>query len=205
METDWDTSLNGSDTSLKLITWDGEHCDCGNLLYVLGTDPGVFAGSFWGKHLNLGDHGSHMYTRQWVGIWNQASLNPTSALSLAGCAVLDKLLGHYELWFPCLSAEIRCAAAVSNGFNHAWCEAHVQGVAQGKSPCVVGGAPIWGAGVSFSLNVWLLLRSMLSAGAAGWWSSVLRFLAFLSFLYISTWPAHPAHQAFIVSANLLCH
>ena len=40
-------------------------------------------------------------------------------LPLAGCAVLDKLLGRYELWFPCLSAEIRCAAAVSNGFNHA--------------------------------------------------------------------------------------
>lgn len=125
-------------------------------------------------------------------------------LPLAGCAVLDKLLGHYELWFPCLSTEIRCDTAVSNGFNHA-CRAHMQGVAQGKSPCVAGGAPVLGAGDSFGLNVWLLLRSILSAGAAGWGSSVLRFLAFLFFLFLFTWPAHPAHQAFVVNANLPCH
>ena len=60
-----------------------------------------------------------MYTRQWVGIWNQASLNLNPVLSLAGCAVLDKLPGHHELSFPCLSTEIRCDTAVSNGFNHA--------------------------------------------------------------------------------------
>lgn len=40
-------------------------------------------------------------------------------LPLAGCAVLDKLPGHHELSFPCLSTEIRCDTAVSNGFNHA--------------------------------------------------------------------------------------
>ena len=109
-------------------------------------------------------------------------------------AFVSLLVNRDKMWYGC-----------EQWIQPCMCKAHMQGVAQGKSPCVGSGAPVLGAGVPFGLKVWLLLRSVLSAGAAGWWSSVLHFLAFLSFLFISTWPAHPAYQAFVVSANLPCH
>lgn len=84
----WDTSLNGSDTSLKLITWDGEHsviagisCMCLVLIqvYLLGLSEEASKPGETTEAVCTLDSG-----------WDLESgfLGPTSVLSLAGCAVL---------------------------------------------------------------------------------------------------------------------